>query len=46
MRTSLRSRAKERLETGIDPDSYYRMERGYGMFSRSFTLTKSIDAWT
>ncbi len=37
-------KGERRLEAGVDPDSYYRMERGYGTFSRSFTLTKSIDA--
>ena len=37
-------KGERRLEPDIDPDSYYRMERGYGTFSRSFTLTKSIDA--
>jgi HSP20 family protein len=37
-------KGERRLEPGIEPDSYYRMERGYGTFARSFTLTKSIDA--
>ncbi|MGA3175141.1 MAG: Hsp20/alpha crystallin family protein [Syntrophorhabdales bacterium] len=36
-------KGERRLEPGIDPDSYYRMERGYGVFTRSFTLTKLID---
>jgi HSP20 family protein len=37
-------KGERKLEPEIDPDSYHRMERGYGMFARSFTLTKSIDA--
>jgi HSP20 family protein len=37
-------KGERRLEAGIDPESYFRMERGYGTFSRSFTLNKSIDA--
>jgi HSP20 family protein len=37
-------KGERKLEPGSDPHSYYRMERGYGLFSRSFTLTKSIDA--
>ena len=28
---------------GVEPESYHRMERGYGTFSRSFSLTKTID---
>ena len=31
-------------EAGIDPESFHRMERGYGTFARSFTLTKTIDS--
>ena len=37
-------RGERKLEAGIDPDSYHRMERGYGTFTRSFSLTKGIDA--
>ncbi|MGD0230529.1 MAG: Hsp20/alpha crystallin family protein [Syntrophorhabdales bacterium] len=37
-------KGERRLEPGVDPENYYRMERGYGTFTRSFTLTKSIDA--
>ncbi len=37
-------KGERKLEPGIDSDSYYRMERGYGVFARSFTLAKSIDA--
>lgn len=37
-------KGERRLESGVDPENYYRMERGYGTFTRSFTLTKSIDA--
>ena len=36
-------KGERKLEPGIDPDKYLRMERGYGMFARTFTLTKSID---
>jgi HSP20 family protein len=37
-------RGERRLEPGTEPGSYHRMERGYGTFARSFTLTKTIDA--
>ncbi len=37
-------KGERKLEAGVEPDNYYRMERGYGVFARSFTLTKSIDA--
>ena len=37
-------KGERKLELGVDPDNYYRMERGYGVFARSFTLNKSIDA--
>ncbi len=37
-------RGERKLEPGIDPESYHRMERGYGTFSRSFSLTKTIDS--
>ena len=37
-------RGERKLESGIDPESYHRMERGYGVFTRSFSLTKTIDA--
>jgi HSP20 family protein len=37
-------RGERKLEAGIDPESYHRMERGYGTFSRSFSLTKAIDS--
>jgi HSP20 family protein len=37
-------KGERRLEPGIDQDSYHRMERGYGNFVRSFSLTKTIDA--
>ena len=33
-----------RLEQGTEGEQYLRMERGYGTFTRSFTLTKSIEA--
>ena len=35
---------ERRLEQGTEGDQYLRMERGYGTFTRSFTLTKSIEA--
>jgi HSP20 family protein len=31
------------LEPGTSEDRYLRMERGYGTFTRSFSLTKAID---
>jgi HSP20 family protein len=37
-------RGERKLEPGVDPESYHRMERGYGTFSRSFSLTKTIDS--
>ena len=37
-------RGERKLEPGVDPESYHRMERGYGLFTRSFSLTKTIDA--
>ncbi len=37
-------RGERKLESGIEPDNYHRMERGYGTFTRSFSLTKTIDA--
>ena len=37
-------RGERKIEPGIEPDSYHRMERGYGTFTRSFSLTKTIDA--
>ena len=37
-------RGERKLEPGIEPDSYHRMERGYGTFTRSFSLTKTIDS--
>ena len=37
-------RGERKIEPGIEPDSYHRMERGYGTFARSFSLTKTIDA--
>lgn len=36
-------RGERKLEPGVDPENYHRMERGYGTFSRSFSLTKAID---
>ncbi len=35
---------ERRLEAGTQNDQYLRMERGYGTFTRSFTLTQSVDA--
>jgi HSP20 family protein len=37
-------RGERKLEPGINQDNYHRMERGYGMFARTFALNKSIDA--
>ena len=37
-------RGERKLEEGTSGEGYLRMERGYGTFSRSFTLTKTIDA--
>lgn len=36
-------RGERKLEPGVEPENYHRMERGYGTFSRSFSLTKTID---
>jgi len=35
---------ERRLEQGTEGEQYLRMERGYGTFTRSFSLTKTIDA--
>src|SRR5208283_821112 len=37
-------KGERKLEPGIEPDNYHRMERGYGTFTRSFSLTKTIDS--
>ncbi len=37
-------KGERKLEPGINPDDYHRMERGYGIFTRTFALNKSIDA--
>lgn len=37
-------KGERKLEPGTKAESYHRMERGYGTFARSFTLTKTIDA--
>ena len=37
-------KGERKPEAGIDPENYHRMERGYGTFERSFTLTKTTDA--
>jgi HSP20 family protein len=37
-------KGERKLEPGVDQDSYHRMERGYGTFVRSFSLTKTIDS--
>src|SRR5271157_4858405 len=37
-------KGERKLDPDVDPDNYYRMERGYGHFARSFTLAKSTDA--
>jgi HSP20 family protein len=33
-----------KLEQGTEREQYLRMDRGYGSFTRSFSLTKTIDA--
>ncbi len=37
-------KGERKLEPGVEQDCYHRMERGYGTFVRSFSLTKTIDA--
>jgi HSP20 family protein len=37
-------KGERKTEAGVDPESYHRMERGYGTFTRTFTLTKGLDA--
>ncbi len=37
-------KGERNLEPGTNPDNYHRMERGYGTFTRTFALTKNIDA--
>lgn len=36
-------KGERKMEQGIQPEHYHRMERGYGTFTRSFSLTKRID---
>jgi HSP20 family protein len=35
---------ERKLEPGTENADYHRMERGYGTFTRSFTLSKTIDS--
>jgi HSP20 family protein len=35
---------ERKLEPGTESGQYHRMERGYGTFTRSFSLTQAIDA--
>jgi HSP20 family protein len=35
---------ERKIEEGTEGEQYLRMERGYGTFTRSFSLTKTIDA--
>ena len=37
-------KGERKLEPGVEQDCYHRMERGYGTFVRSFSLTKTIDS--
>ena len=37
-------KGERKLEPGVEQEGYHRMERGYGTFVRSFSLTKTIDA--
>jgi HSP20 family protein len=37
-------KGERKPEPGVDLDNYHRMERGYGSFTRSFSLTKTIDS--
>jgi HSP20 family protein len=36
-------RGERRMKGSLRPESFHRMERSYGLFSRSFTLTQEID---
>jgi HSP20 family protein len=35
---------ERKLEQGTEGEQYLRMERGYGTFTRSFSLTQAVDA--
>jgi HSP20 family protein len=35
-------KGERKIEAGTEPEHYHRMERGYGAFTRSFSLTKTI----
>src|SRR5687767_8901569 len=37
-------RGERKLEKSVSEDSYFRVERAYGSFSRSFTLPNTINA--
>lgn len=37
-------RGERKFEVGVDRDSYHRIERAYGAFSRSFTLPTNVSA--
>ncbi|MGA8150883.1 MAG: Hsp20/alpha crystallin family protein [Terriglobales bacterium] len=39
----LTARGERRLEKDIKEESFHRMERHYGVFSRSFTLPSAVD---
>ena len=35
---------ERRVDTGVDAEQWYRSERAYGRFRRSFTLPRTVDA--
>lgn len=41
---TLRLSGERKLREDVDEESYHRMERSYGAFSRTFTLPKQVDA--
>jgi HSP20 family protein len=42
--TTLTVRGERRMQASARPDSFHRMERSYGSFARSFTLSDEVDA--
>jgi HSP20 family protein len=40
---TLTIRGEKRLSNEVKEDQYHRIERRYGVFSRSFTLTRAVD---
>jgi HSP20 family protein len=42
--TVLTIRGKRRFDSNVDKENFHRVERSYGAFARSFTLSRAVDA--